>query len=154
MADIDFLNSGNQLFQTATQYEDVYNALANSLGLHNQDIFMIAVYLGVRSGKKKSARNYQGKEFRPSYLSKKQQGVLYGLAFRDRLFKKEADFKDPELINDAKLLFNEYANQGAMIIRDTVLNGFDISQVGKKEQSEVARSIVQYLLKEKDATPF
>jgi hypothetical protein len=59
-----------------------------------------------------------------------------------------------ELINDAKLLFNEYANQGAMIIRDTVLNGFDISQVGKKEQSEVARSIVQYLLKEKDATPF
>lgn len=51
MADIDFLNSGNQLFQTATQYEDVYNALANSLGLHNQDIFMIAVYLGVGSVK-------------------------------------------------------------------------------------------------------
>lgn len=154
MADIDFLNSGNQLFQTATQYEDVYTALANSLGLHNQDIFMIAVYLGVRSGKKETAQNYQGKEFRPSYLSKKQQGVLYGLAFRDGIFKKETDFGNVNLVNQAKLLFNEYANQGAMIIRDTILNGFDLNQVGKLDQSEIARSMVQYLLKEGETTPF
>lgn len=154
MADIDFLNSGNQLFQTATQYEDVYTALANSLGLHNQDIFMIAVYLGVRSGKKETAQNYQGKEFRPSYLSKKQQGVLYGLAFRDGIFKKETDFGNVNLVNQAKLLFNEYANQGAMIIRDTILNGFDLNQVGKRDQSEIARSMVQYLFKEGETTPF
>lgn len=154
MAEIDFLNSGAQSIVTASEYEDVYNVLRDASGLHTQDIFMILLYIGTHAGHKTSANSYDGKQFRTSYLTKKQAGVLYGLAFRDGVIKNTEDFQDPRVINAAKTLFNEYANQGASLIQNKVLNDFDLNSMNKSQQTEMFISLVEYLLSESKAAPF
>lgn len=154
MAEIDFLNSGTQVIVTASEYKDVYNVLRDASGLHTQDIFMILLYIGTHTGHKTSANSYDGKQFRTSYLTKKQAGVLYGLAFRDGVIKNTEDFQDPRVINAAKTLFNEYANQGASLIQNKVLNDFDLNSMNKSQQTEMFISLVEYLLSESKAAPF
>ncbi|NRO55139.1 hypothetical protein [Lactobacillus helveticus] len=154
MAEIDFLNSGTQVIVTASEYKDVYNALRDASGLHTQDIFMIFLYIGAHAGHKKSGNNYDGKQFRTSYFTKKQSGFLYGLAFRDGIIKNTEDFQDPRVINAAKTLFNEYANQGANLVQNKVLNDFDLNSMNKSQQTEMLISLVEYLLSESKATPF
>ncbi|ETF12425.1 hypothetical protein N654_1121 [Lactiplantibacillus plantarum 4_3] len=154
MAEIDFLNSGTQVIVTASEYKDVYNVLRDASGLHTQDIFMILLYIGTHTGHKMSANSYDGKQFRTSYLTKKQAGVLYGLAFRDGVIKNTEDFQDPRVINAAKTLFNEYANQGASLIQNKVLNDFDLNSMNKSQQTEMFISLVEYLLSESKAAPF
>ncbi|KRN34504.1 hypothetical protein [Lactiplantibacillus plantarum] len=154
MAEIDFLNNGTQVIVTASEYKDVYNVLRDASGLHTQDIFMILLYIGTHTGHKMSANSYDGKQFRTSYLTKKQAGVLYGLAFRDGVIKNTEDFQDPRVINAAKTLFNEYANQGASLIQNKVLNDFDLNSMNKSQQTEMFISLVEYLLSESKAAPF
>lgn len=105
------------------RYSTDYSALSNKLtGLSIPDVYFLCLILGYRNGQQIASENNKGKEFRPSYFTAIQRGLLYGFALNLPSVKPE-DLTDADQIMpiyDTQL--SPYANGGMQWLRDHVFN--------------------------------
>ena len=149
----DFLGPGTSLVKTPTEVIDIYEVLSNKLNMKNQNIFMLGFCIGYRSGERKESTDFNGKEFRTSYLSSNQRGILYAVGINEEILNEKAEsYTDQK--NQAKFrkLYVEYSTSGLLKLKEEIEeNGKSFEE---QDRLDLLSGILQYFIESKEESPF
>lgn len=148
---MSFLSEGKRTIKTDEKYESVYQVLSDKTGMSIAEIFFFCVLIGKRSETKSMDFKPGMKEFRPSYFTETQRGVMYGIA--DTIIPI-TEIDTPEKVNEIIREYQLLSNGGMEIIISEVLK--DRYKDGQLDEKYDGYSIdlMKYLYSKLNAVPF
>lgn len=153
MMDTNFLSLGTSKINTSSNVEDVYEVLSRELKMKNHSIFMLGFCIGYHSGEKCENLELHGKEFRPSYLSEKQKGILYAVGINEGILDEDsASYTDQKKQLALRNLWLEYSASGLLQLKAKFEeNG---KALGDQKKLDLLSGILQYFIESKEEIPF
>lgn len=153
MMDTNFLSSGTSLIKTSSNVEDVYEMLSRELKMKTHSIFMLGFCIGYHSGQKCEHLELKGKEFRSSYLSEKQQGILYAVGINEGILDEDsASYTDPQKQQALRKLWLEYSASGLLQLKAKFEENGKV--LGDQKKIDLLSGILQYFIDSKEEIPF
>ena len=144
---------GNSLFKTDDRYKHVYEKLS-SYKFTNNDIFLLTLILGYRSGESSDYKNNYGAEFRPSYFNEDQKSLIYAISFDIYGEELKSNLNNNDFIKDLKVKLNSYSNKGMEILLNEVFSDNMLDNKFISSYDDYDLDLLKYIYDELNAIPF